>query len=95
MPLSTLMDSGIVIFLDGFLCLDQSGYEVVEIGWVDVADGDDARSGVVAEWRVKPARVVYGHFYFSMSEALLRAESGSGSGPVHNRRFPLLDSPAA
>ena len=53
------------------------------------------RSGVVAVWRVKAARVVYGHFYFSMSEALLRAESGSGSGPVHYRRFPLLDSPAA
>ena len=52
------------------------------------------RSGVVAVWRVKPARVVYGHFYFSMSEALLRTESGSGSGFVHNRRFPLFDSPA-
>ena len=36
------------------------------------------RSGVVAVWRVKPARVVYGHFYFFMSEALLRTESGSG-----------------
>jgi hypothetical protein len=33
-------------------------------------------------WRVKPARVVYGHFYFSMCEALLRTESGSGGGPV-------------
>jgi hypothetical protein len=40
-------------------------------------------------------RVVYGHFYFFMSEALLRTESGSGSGSVHNRRFPLFDSPAA
>jgi hypothetical protein len=53
------------------------------------------RSGVVAVWRVNPARVVNGHFYFFMSEALLRTESGSGSGPVHNRRFPLLDSPVA
>jgi hypothetical protein len=52
-------------------------------------------AGVVAVWRVKPARVVYGHFYFFMSEALLRTESGGGSGSVHNRRFPLLDSPAA
>ncbi len=82
--------------LDGLLCLDQSGHEDVEVGWVDVADGDDAQVGVWwAVWRVKPARVVSGHFYFSMSEALLRAESGSGSGPVHYRRFPLLDSPAA
>jgi hypothetical protein len=40
------------------------------------------RSGVAAVWRVKPARVVYGHFYFSMCEALLRTESGSGGGPV-------------
>jgi len=40
-------------------------------------------------------RVVYGHFYFFMSEALLRTESGSGSGSVYNRRFPLFDSPAA
>jgi hypothetical protein len=24
------------------LCLDQSGHEDVEVGWVDVADGDDA-----------------------------------------------------
>jgi hypothetical protein len=40
-------------------------------------------------------RVVYGYFYFFMSEALLRTESGSGSGSVHNRRFPLFDSPAA
>jgi hypothetical protein len=30
------------------------------------------RSGVVAVWRVKPARVLYGHFYFSKCEALLR-----------------------
>jgi hypothetical protein len=34
-------------------------------------------------WRVKAARVVYGHFYFSMCEALLPTESGSGGGPVH------------
>jgi hypothetical protein len=53
------------------------------------------RSGVVAVWRAKHAQVVYGYFYFSMCETLLRTESGSGSGPVHNRRFPLLDSPAA
>jgi len=53
------------------------------------------RSGVVAAWRVKPARVVYGHFYFSMSEALLRAESGSGREFYPQRRFPLFDSLAA
>jgi hypothetical protein len=35
-------------------------------------------------------RVVYGHFYFSMSKALLRTEMVSGSGPVHNRRFRCL-----
>ena len=29
--------------LDGLLCLDQSGHEDVEVGWVDVADGDDAQ----------------------------------------------------
>jgi hypothetical protein len=27
--------------LDGFLCLDESGYELVEVGWINVADGDD------------------------------------------------------
>ena len=28
--------------LDGFLCLDERRYEVIEVGGVDVADGDDA-----------------------------------------------------
>jgi hypothetical protein len=51
------------------------------------------RSGVVAVWRVKPARVVYGHFYFSMSEALLRTESGSGGGPVRTGVFRCLTVP--
>jgi len=32
--------------------------------------------------------------YVDTAEAPLSAESGSGSGFVHNRRFPLLDSPA-
>jgi hypothetical protein len=32
-------------YLKGRLCLDESGYEVVEVGWVDVADGDDAQVG--------------------------------------------------
>jgi hypothetical protein len=51
------------------------------------------RSGVAAVWRVKPARVVYGHFYFSMSEALLRTESGSGGGPVRTGVFRCLTVP--
>jgi hypothetical protein len=29
--------------LGGLLCLNQSGYEIVEVGWVDVADRDDAQ----------------------------------------------------
>ena len=29
--------------LDGLLRLDENGQEVVELGWVDVADGDDAQ----------------------------------------------------
>jgi hypothetical protein len=29
--------------LDRLLRLDQSGHEDVEVGWVDVADGDDAQ----------------------------------------------------
>jgi hypothetical protein len=61
--------------VDGFLCLDQSGYEIVEVGWLTSLTAMMCRSGVVAVWRVKPARVVYGHFYFSMSEALLRTET--------------------
>jgi hypothetical protein len=32
---------GIRFWSGGFLCLDQSGYEVVEVGGVDVADSDD------------------------------------------------------
>jgi len=28
--------------LRGRLCLDKNRYEVAEVGWVDVADGDDA-----------------------------------------------------
>jgi hypothetical protein len=50
------------------------------------------RSGVVAVWRVKPARVVYGHFYFSKCEALLRTESGGG-GPVRTGVFRCLTVP--
>ena len=48
------------------------------------------RSGVVSVWRVKPERVGYGHFYFSMAEALLRTESGSDSGPVYTGVFRCL-----
>src|ERR1700678_1573917 len=29
--------------LCGRLCSNQSGYEEIEVGWVDVADGDDAQ----------------------------------------------------
>jgi hypothetical protein len=32
-------------YLKGRLCLDESGYEVVEVGGVDVANGDDAEVG--------------------------------------------------
>jgi hypothetical protein len=53
------------------------------------------RSRVVAVWRVKPARVVYGHFYFSMSEALLRDREWQRQRTCPHWRFPLLDSPAA
>jgi hypothetical protein len=48
------------------------------------------KSGCGAVWRVKPARVVYGHFYFYMSEALLRTERGSGGGPVRTGVFRCL-----
>jgi hypothetical protein len=77
------------------VCVNQSGYEVVEVGWVDVADGDDVQvwcsGGVEGEaW----AGGVW-TLLFSMSEALLRTESGSGCGFIHDRCFPLLDSPAA
>jgi hypothetical protein len=34
---------GFGFWLGGFLCLNQSGKEVVEVGGVDVADGDDAQ----------------------------------------------------
>jgi hypothetical protein len=52
------------------------------------------RSGCGAVCRVKPARVVCGHFYFSMSEALLRTESGSGDGPVGTGIFRCLTVPS-
>jgi hypothetical protein len=34
-------------YLKGRLCLDEGGYEVVEVSGVDVADGDDAQVGCV------------------------------------------------
>ena len=43
--------------LYGFLGPDQSGHEVVEVGWIEVADCNDAWSCVVAVCRVKPARL--------------------------------------
>ena len=48
--------------LPGQLCLNQGRYEEIEVGWVDVADGDDAEvwrgggvegeacAGVAAAW---------------------------------------------
>jgi len=36
---------GFWFYLDRLLCLDQSGHEDVEVGWVDVDDGDDAQVG--------------------------------------------------
>jgi hypothetical protein len=50
MPFSTRLNAGIWFWLDGFLRPDQSGDQVVEVGWVYVADGDDVeiwRSGSV------------------------------------------------
>jgi hypothetical protein len=37
------LNAWIVVCSDRLLCLDQSGHEDVDVGWVDVADGDDAQ----------------------------------------------------
>jgi hypothetical protein len=42
MPFSTRSNAGIWFWLDGSLYLNQSGYEIVAVGWVDVADGGSA-----------------------------------------------------
>jgi hypothetical protein len=62
------------------LRLNERCQEVVQVGRVDVADGDDAQVGCGGGVEGEACAVVYGHFYFSMSEALLRTEMVSGSG---------------
>ena len=37
------LECWILFYLYGFLRLDQSGYEIVEVGRFDVADGDNAQ----------------------------------------------------
>ncbi len=86
---------GFSFWLDGFLCLNEGRQEVVEVGWVDVADGDDAQvgcgGGVVGEGCAGGVRTLL----FLHVRSALKDREWQRSGPVHNRRFPLLDSPAA
>ena len=59
-------------------------YPLLSAGFASLTEYDGQPDVVV--WRVNPERVGYGHFYFSISEAILRI--GNGSGFVHNRSFP-------
>jgi hypothetical protein len=77
------------------LCLGKSGHEDVEVGWVDVADGDDVQDwyggGVEGEACAGGVRMP---LFLHVRSALKNRELQQ-HGFIHNRRFPLFDSPAA
>jgi hypothetical protein len=77
------------------LRLNDGGEEVVEVGGVDVADGDDVQDwyggGVEGEACAGGVRML---LFLHVRSALKNRELQQ-HGFIHNRRFPLFDSPAA
>jgi hypothetical protein len=81
-----------LLISDVLLCLDQSGHEDVEVGWVDVADGDDAQ---VSVWCCVEGEACAGGvrtlLFLHVRSALKNRERQQRRTCPH-WRFPLLDS---
>jgi hypothetical protein len=86
---------GFSFCLDRLLRLDQSGHEDVEVGWVDVADGDDAQvwCGGCVEGEACAGGVRT--LLFLHVRSALKNREWQRRRTCPHWRFPLLDSPAA
>jgi hypothetical protein len=86
---------GFSFCLERLLRLDQSGHEDVEVGWVDVADGDDAQvwCGGCVEGEACAGGVRT--LLFLHVRSALKNREWQRRRTCPRWRFPLLDSPAA
>jgi hypothetical protein len=92
MPSCPGLNAWILVLSRPLLCLDQSGHEDVEVGWVDVADGDDAQVWV---WCCVEGEACAGGvrtLLFLHVRSALKNREWQRRRTCPHWRFPLLDS---